>query len=665
MGYENVLFNGKSMRNAIITKLSEDKHLTSALFANSNITILIDILSYMYQCLMANLRQAASESMWSDTIFFENATRLARLIGYYAKGQIPFTMLAKLVPMNDETAPTEELMAPDFGTVSLGYGPYEFNFAVVEHNVNGDQSIVKLALGDWKLMHDDDEMVSDGTKFQEFVIQNKIDNYDMPSFISQKYVRVFSKCGNEKAIEWKYSPDPLFLIQNGDYTPLDAEGATGARTLIASENDPKTNLFNFYINENGDYILKFGDGLSTSIPKLGSKIYVFYVSSTETEATITQAMKSALINSSASEFTPFQTTIEGLSIYDFFEHMLNDGGEIETGCIPSSVLSGFRRKDNAESIRRNSRAAFSRQNRLVTKEDYKTFLLENNSQWADIVVQNNWEYVSSFYGWLYAISKEVSKRTNSAANEKTKNLLDVNQLQPFNSSDLADANNIYVWVLEKYILDSDKVDIGNNVGVMTQEQTGIDKTKSGNSLGAIKDITEHPIFLYALCKRFGPFAGSVENLRSGIVDYDNPDPFKNFASYFRIHVDSTFANNLNEIKAKTISYFKSYLFDNIKLGYTPNISALIKDIMAIDGVINVTTVFNEKDENIETEQEVNGMRFCTWTDTNHVLLAASDDADVGFNLPNIPCFQYFKAAQSYKDFIANSLKFKIDYSLKS
>ena len=70
MGYNNVLFNGRALRNAIITKLSEDKHLTSALFANSNITILIDIISYMYQSMMSNLRLAASESMFSDTIFF-------------------------------------------------------------------------------------------------------------------------------------------------------------------------------------------------------------------------------------------------------------------------------------------------------------------------------------------------------------------------------------------------------------------------------------------------------------------------------------------------------------------------------------------------------------------------------------------------------------------
>ena len=139
MGYENILFSGKSMRNAIITKLSEDKHLTSALFANSNITILIDILSYMYQCLMSNLRQAASESMWSDTIFFENAARLAKMIGYYAKGQIPFTILAKV------TDKTKDV--PEMGKVQLGYGPYEYNFAVVEHNVNSDETLIRLALG--------------------------------------------------------------------------------------------------------------------------------------------------------------------------------------------------------------------------------------------------------------------------------------------------------------------------------------------------------------------------------------------------------------------------------------------------------------------------------------------------------------------------------------
>ena len=642
MGYDNVLFNGKSMRNAIITKLSEDKHLTSALFANSNITILVDIISYMYQCLMSNLRQAASESMWSDTIFFENATRLARLIGYYAKGQIPFTMLAKkVVDIKSEKI-------PDFGKVSFSYGPYEYDFAVVEEDVNGDQSLLRLALGKWKSQ----TFISDGIKFQEFIVENHIENYDHPSFISQKFVRVkaASTLHNDDTYEWTYSPDPLFILQNSDYTALDANPQEAFSRTMTVRSDDGTTKFNFYINENGDYVLKFGDGISTDIPPKGSKITIYYIESTETDVSVTASAKTALSNATESEIhSSFNTSTET--------------DETIIKCIPISPLSGYRKIDDAETIRKNSRQAFSRQNRLVTKEDYRTFLLENYPEWEDITVQNNWEYVSTFYGWLYTIAKAQNKKPNIFIN--------TNKLERFNSSDLADANNIYVWVLDKNAVDLETVDIdAEHVGIIKDYETQIDRAKSGNSLGAIKDITEHPIFLNAICKRFLPFADPKNINLDNIIDYNDPNPFRfGYSSFFRIHVDSTYANTLNVIKSKTFELFRSYLFDNIKLGQTPNVPALIKDLMSIDGVINVTTVFNSdeniKNNNIESEVEVPGMKFCTWTDTDNQLVSASDDVAVAFNLPNIPCFQYFKAAQTYQEFIDESIDFKIDYSIKS
>lgn len=657
MGYENVLFNGKSMRNAIITKLSEDKHLTSALFSNSNITILIDILSYMYQCLMSNLRQAASESMWSDTIFFENANRLARLIGYYAKGQIPFTLLAKLSTEDN----AKGISAPDFGRVQIGYGPYEYDFAVVEHNVNKDQSLVRLALGKWKKF----EFDSDGTKFQEFVIERQIGDYERPEFISQKFMRVFST-HNGTICEWKYSADPLFLIQNNSYTSLDAEQPQQSRTLETGSNaDNESCFFNFYIDENGDYILKFGDGISTAIPDKGSPIYVFYVASSETENTITSSMKSAIANASAAPITPqFTSNEDKKTIYgDIVDGHL--GCHIGTEgilCTPISTLTGYRNKDDPNSIRINSRNAFSRQNRLVTKEDYRSFILENHPEFVDVTVQNNWEFVSDFYGWLYRIQKE------SASNE---NLLEPNKLKAFQSPDGADANNLYFWCLNKDDVDISKADNldEEHVGIMMDNVTGVDTEKFGNSLGSIKDITIHPVFLYALCKRFVPFVNKLDSSTRDMINYDSPNPLVKCSAYFRIYVDSTYAKNLNVIKAKTFSLVKSYLFDDIQLGKTPNVPALIKDIMAINGVVNITTVFNSTNPNdeankndpepIKTEIEENGMKFCTWTDTNNALFPPSYDAQTAFNLPNIPAFQYFKAAQSYSDFIQSSIRFRI------
>ena len=670
MGYENVLFNGKSMRNAIITKLSEDKHLTSALFSNSNITILIDILSYMYQCLMSNLRQAASESMWSDTIFFENANRLARLIGYYAKGQIPFTLLAKLSSEENINGIT----APDFGRAQIGYGPYEYNFAVVEHNVNRDQSLVRLALGNWKKK----VFTSDGTKFQEFIVERDIGDYEKPEFISQKYIRVFSK-HNGVMYEWQYSADPLFLIQNNSFTRLDAEDPESSRTLESNVNsEGETCFFNFYIDENGNYVLKFGDGTSTAIPDNHSNIYVFYVTSSETENTITSSMKSAITNASAAVIGPQFTSDEDKKlIYDKSSLPKNDNqidDEYEQDnlgcnwgtegilCTPLSRLNGYREKDNPDSIRTNSRNAFSRQNRLVTKEDYRSFILENHPEFVDVEVQNNWEFISDFYGWLYRIQEE---------NDAEEDLLTPNKLKDFESPDGADANNIYFWCLNREDVDINKADNldEEHIGIMKDTATGVDDEKFGNSLGAIKDITIHPVFLYPLCKRFIPFINNEDTETANKINYDSPDPLEKCSSYFRIYVDSTYAKNLNVIKARTFSLIKSYLFDDIKLGKTPNVPALIKEIMAINGVVNITTVFNKTNPNavenkndpepIKDEVEENGMKFCTWTDTNNALFQPSYDAKTAFNLPNIPIFQYFKSAQSYSDFIQKSIRFRI------
>lgn len=635
MGYNNVLFNGRSIRNAIITKLSEDKHLTSALFANSNITILIDIISYMYQSMMANLRQAASESMFTDTVFFENAARLAKLIGYYAKGQSPYTMIARLT--NDE-------ILPEFGVVRLGYGPYNYNFSVVEHNINNDQKLIKLVLGSWNVRSD---FVSDGSKFQEFIIENNADDPSKTTYISQKFVRVITvdQTTNKINTKWEYSQTPLFLKQSRSYRDLDADDPENSRTERVSEGN--VYLFNFYIDENANYVLKFGDGLSTAIPSNGSRIYVFYITSTETDKTVSTDVKTAIANSD-------EAPIESMFDDDLLNELnLNQtlNAEESPHCIPITPLIGYRDKDSVESIKQFSQESFNRQNRLVTKRDYHDYLLEVNPEWKDVCVENNWEYISTFYGWLYAINP---------------NLININNLQMFNSSDPADANNIYIWFLSEDMVDSTSENTGSDVG----RNVGIDRWDKGEdigkSIGSIKDITEHPVFLYALCKRWVPCAFDItdaENLN--LVQYENPNPFNPelYDSYFRIHVDSNHSNKLNYIKSETYKLFKKYLFEDIKLGKTPNIPSLIKDLMTIDGVVNITTVFNRAENKASDEKEVNGMKFLTWTDTNNQLLTNESDRAVSYNLPNIPEFQFFKSAQSYSDFIKYSLNFKVDYTL--
>ena len=60
-------FSAYSIKDLITRKLSEDGNFTDQVYEGSNLAILIDIVSYMYQCLIYNLNTAAAESMFADT----------------------------------------------------------------------------------------------------------------------------------------------------------------------------------------------------------------------------------------------------------------------------------------------------------------------------------------------------------------------------------------------------------------------------------------------------------------------------------------------------------------------------------------------------------------------------------------------------------------------
>jgi hypothetical protein len=82
-------FNAYSIKEMIVRKLTEDTDFTDQIYEGSNLNILIDLVAYMYQCLMYNLNNAASESMFADTRLYENMNRLVKFFGYNPKAIMP------------------------------------------------------------------------------------------------------------------------------------------------------------------------------------------------------------------------------------------------------------------------------------------------------------------------------------------------------------------------------------------------------------------------------------------------------------------------------------------------------------------------------------------------------------------------------------------------
>lgn len=670
-----LLFNGKSMRNAIIQKLVEDHNLTSAAFSNSNITILIDIISYMYQSMMNNLRFAASESMFTDTMLFENATRLAKLIGYYAKGMYPYSLIAKIQTETATQPVDNNILSEMFLSTTLSYGPYSFDFALVDdmQDVNADDTkYVKLVLGDWDVT----SFKSTGSKFEEFEIPSP-SNADTASnkFISQQHVKVFVN-----GEQWYYSDTPVFAMLNDAKTKIDNQ-----HRLVSNDNVDNIEAwrrFNFYIDENNNYILKFGDGLGSAIPQPNSDIVVVYVTSNETSKTISQEHINAIASAN-----PGQLKLCGKwsAITEKLPHLTIDdisGSEIDLYAVPITKLGGFKTTDSVDSIKTNAMQSFNRQQRVVTKSDYKSYLMQNDSTVVDCLVQNNWDLIATYYGYIYNLAKQTvldrkeitfdiltSVEDDAATPMK---FLHAAARKAFGATiDAADANNVYLWILRDHLLG---LNDGWTQSVAAQQQFGLGNNTIVNKqtiFENVKNVTEHIVELQPIWRTYCPFVSdavkskfnyvNILSSMQNIADITNWTELLNATkSTINIYADLRYINNIARIKSAVNVLFKKYLYDDIKLGVAPNISQLLKDLLSIIGVNAVTTVYTDVDN--KQTKEVQGLQFLSWTAVEIVDQPICFDTMLTYGLPQINQFEYLKCAIGYSDFIANFIKILPDYN---
>jgi hypothetical protein len=137
-------FNAYQMRDLIIRKLTEDPTTRNQVYPGSNLSILVDLVATMYQTLSYQLNHAASESMFSQSQYYENIVRIAKLLGYNAKGITPSTAMfridnaGELVQQNYDS----NVEIPPFSMVQTSsgkyysYSPYHFTGCVIPKNLD-------------------------------------------------------------------------------------------------------------------------------------------------------------------------------------------------------------------------------------------------------------------------------------------------------------------------------------------------------------------------------------------------------------------------------------------------------------------------------------------------------------------------------------------------
>ena len=587
-------FDAFSMKDAIVRRLSENPDFTDQLFEDSNLTTIIEVFAYMFELLTYYVNHGASEAMFSDSVLYSNMNRIVKMLGYSPKGFVPAKTSISLLQRTESSnggvfdSDDESKVLPKYTRFSTGKSDSkgrDIFFSLVNDVIidrllpsTSENTVADVVNGRWRLY----EVVFDasGVPFETFVLQN-IDPEDesSPRFVAHPYVDVFVLRG-EDYIEFSSIDDgTVFGTQNSSVGPDDR-------------------VFELRVNENKRYELKFGDGAHGEKLKLGDRVYVVYLESNGPDGSI-----GANVISEDSQAT---VGISGLDEDVALQMMGLTISEIPTQAelaritpVNPSASSSPVSIETVDDIRRNAPAWFKMGGRLVTSSDYEKFVSETfRNDVRDVLVMNNWDYMTTFQLWL----KTHGKLSVDVRNEG------------FEFVDSCDFNNVYIWI---------------------EPKTTIKESVIQDSMRLKKCLTADPKVLTALHVKFFPgvrFLDGSGNLLYDLTDWD-PDN----EQWIEIRKDQNSFVSAEKLKRQVrdavVSFFSG---EDVGLGKTLDLDKLSSTISSITGVKEIRTAYRRSGSAAQDTEYFYGLSFVAWTP----LLISGSDISIVRSRTKLEQFQF-------------------------
>ena len=650
-------FNAYQMRDLIIRKLIEDPSIRDQVYPGSNIAILVDLVATMYQTLTYQLNHAASESMFSQSQYYENIVRIAKLLGYNAKGITPSTAMFRIDNAGDLVNEdlNKDVVIPPFSMVKssngkyYSYSPYKWQGCVIPKNLDeGKPYDIVLHNGMWKRYQT--VFTPNGQDFETFVmsmVRSELDEqrYATTSHIFAVEVVKAMKEENPDEIDWNQTEVTIFHPTNaGLFKGLpNANGTDQIHNFLYNGlGGDDCNVFNVELNEIKQLVLKFGDGITTRKLTPNSELYVFYLE--------TQGMDGGVQPSS--EQMAFQHNPTMLNIdEDLYEKLFGDNAQ-EVGEITCRTLTESTsaiREEGVEEIRERAPHWFKMNNRLVTKEDYEFFFMNEPSisgMFNSVKVMNNWEYVATFYRWLAKLGD-----SNHGEARYYLNPARFTKYGGASLSDAVDSNNVYVWYITNF---GDVSDINYDQMVQRCKSMTVD----------IKDMCHEPVFLPAI-----PIKCEISSVpedkallylqanKSTTVPYlkdDNDNEYD--ASWLEVRINDDYSISSYEVIERICSVM-TYFFNvkNRKVGFGSfNTNDILNLIMEkVPAVSDIYTVYQSGAN--ESPIYTHGISMAAFA-TNTSLINLGDDLQIKTGTIALEPFMYPVLYTNTKAELKNRIK---------
>lgn len=443
-------FNAYSMKELITRKMSEDSKFTDQIYEGSNLAILIDLVAYMYQVLVYQLNNAASESMFSDTQIYENINRLVKLIGYHPRGCR--TAELQMYIIKDPGFPNGDLRFPKFSRLDSGSAdsrgrPIYFSIDDLVHVESERFHYAELLNGQFKLYPE--IFTASGTENEIFILSELKSDSEDNQFVDNDHFKVFIKRNDQFIGTFKQDTEELLI---DPYPNKEGERLT----LYNSDSQ----VYSIRMNENKNYEVKFGNGVTAQKLKKGDRLYIFYLETNGLDGEIDVGS----IDWTDKKFE-HNAQMFGLAANDYREIFGLDSANSDEPILPennattesneiyytltprSYTTSKPQPEEGVEDIKETAPSWFKTGNRLLTRNDYESFVKKNNSDVIDVKCMNNWEYLATFFKWLYNCGIKYHQDDDIPGRHYFDEAVFLKNNLPM--VDAADANNIYLWVKTK------------------------------------------------------------------------------------------------------------------------------------------------------------------------------------------------------------------------
>jgi hypothetical protein len=546
-------FDAISIRNLIIERLNDKQIFTDQNYIGSNISSIIDIVSYAFNTLLFYLNRTSTESMFSEAQLYENINRIVKLLDYKPIGYQTSTLSFQVSADNTMQAYGNFFTIPRYSYLVVGGVPFSFNEDISFSIPKGTTAPIELTtISNNKLLYqgvfkESPVVVSTG-EANELVVLNSA-NSNIDHFNVHVYVYESKK---QKWVQY-YETQSLYT------------------------EPPYAAVFERRLNSDKLYEITFGDSITGRKLDAGDKIIIYSLQSSGTQGVIGPLILQ---------------NIKGGSVYDTatFNQIYPDIKQEQSSVVLNGVSFQKLKFNNtagstipkeiesADSIRKNAPSNFKSQYRLVTQKDFETYIKINHDNFiADVKVLNNWEYMSLYLKYFNDIQVAPTSFQQIA----------FNQIQ---YADACNFNNVYVCAIPK-------VSLFSALKYLLPAQ----KENILSSITPVKMLTTEVTFLDPI---FKAISIGMETANNSLDVNDT-----NFCKLELVKTPGSNRTN-QSIIAEVATIFQT-AFDSQQqtLGAVFDFSKLTALVLQVDGISQINTT------RIDTNETVSGISFFVWNPT--------------------------------------------------